>query len=97
MSGMHSGVSAQIKNSVRLAFYVHRNAQCLNLVLVDAVKSVPEAANFFTLLQKLYNFVSGSYAHLKWLAVQKEMHLQQQPRELRRLTDVRWACRYAVI
>ena len=59
MSGKHSAVSARIKNSARLAFYVHRNAQCLNLVLVDVVKSVPEAVHFFALLQKLYNFVSG--------------------------------------
>lgn len=94
MSGKHSGVSARIKNSARFAFYVHCNAHCLNLVLVDAVKSVPEAVNFFALLQKLYNFVSGSYVHLKWLAVQKELYPQQQPRELQRLTDVRWACRY---
>lgn len=38
MSGKHSGVSARIKNSARFAFYVHCNAHCLNLVLVDAVK-----------------------------------------------------------
>lgn len=94
MSGKHSGVSTRIKNSARFAFYVHCNAHCLNLVLVDSVKSVPEAVNFFALLQKVYNFVSGSYVHLKWLAVQKELHPQQQPRELQRLTDVRWACRY---
>ena len=86
MSGKHSGVSARIKNSARFAFYVHCNAHCLNLVLVDAVKSVPEAVNFFALLQKLYNFVSGSYVYLKWLAVQKELYPQQQPRELQRLT-----------
>ncbi|XP_050957346.1 uncharacterized protein LOC127158239 [Labeo rohita] len=37
---------------------------------------------------KLYNFVSGSYVHLKWLAVQKDLYPQQQPRELQRLTDL---------
>ena len=68
MSGKHSGVSARIRDRARLAFYVHCNAHCLNLVLVDAVKTVPEAE---ALLQKLYNFVSGSYVHLNWLAVQK--------------------------
>ncbi|RXN06660.1 zinc finger MYM-type 1-like protein [Labeo rohita] len=31
----------------------------------------------------------GSYVHLKWLAVQKDLDPQQQPRELQRLTDVR--------
>ena len=59
MTGKHSVVSARIKNSARLAFYVHCNTHCLNLVLIDAVKSVPEAVNFFSLLQELYNFVSG--------------------------------------
>ena len=34
------------KNSARFAFYVHCNAHCLNLVLADAVKSVPEAVSF---------------------------------------------------
>ena len=96
MSRKHSGVSARIKNSARFEFYVQSqcNAHCLNLVIFDAVKSVPEAVNFFALMQKLYNFVSGSYVHLKWLAVQKELYPQQQPRELQRLMDVRWACRY---
>jgi hypothetical protein len=53
MSGKHSGVSARIKNSARVAFYVHSNAHCLNLVLVNDVKSVPEAVHGFALLQKL--------------------------------------------
>lgn len=59
MSGKHSGVSTRIKNSARFAFNLHCNAHCLNLVLVDAVNSVPEAVNFLALLQKLNNFVSG--------------------------------------
>jgi hypothetical protein len=71
-------VSARIKNSARIAFYVHCNTHCLNLVLIDAVKSVPEAVNF----------------HLKWLTVLKELYPQQQPRELQRFMDVRWVCRY---
>jgi len=44
MSGKHS---ARIKSNGRFAFYVHCSAHCLNLVLVDAVKSVPEAEEFF--------------------------------------------------
>lgn len=94
MSGKHSGVSARIQSDARFAFYVHCNAHCLNLVLVDATKAVPEVVDFFALLQQLYNFVSGSYVHLKWLAVQKELYPLQQPRELHALTDTRWACRY---
>jgi len=31
---------------------------------------------------------------MKWLDVQKEMYPDEKPRELQRLSDVRWACRY---
>lgn len=76
-----------------LAFYVHCNAHCLNLVLVDCVKSISEASCFFSLLQRLYVFVSGSHVHQRWLEIQKEMY-QGPPRELQRLIETRWACRY---
>ncbi len=33
----------------------------INLVLVDVVKVVPEASQFFSLLERLYVFFSGSY------------------------------------
>lgn len=76
-----------------MLFYVHCNAHCFNLVIVDAVKAVPEADCFFSLLQKLYVYMSGSYVHQKWLSVQKDMY-QDAPRELQRLSDTRWTCRY---
>ena len=78
----------------KYAFYVHCNAHCLNPVIVDCVKSVPEAACFLMLLERLYTFMSGSYVHNKWMDVQKEM-FTGAPRELPRLSDTRWACRYA--
>ena len=93
MSEKHSGVAARIKTDTKHAFYVHCNAHCLNLVLIDTVKAVPEADCFFALLQKLYVYMSGSYVHQKWLDVQKEMY-EGQPRELQKLSDARWACRY---
>ncbi len=93
MSGRHSGVAARIKAKTNHAFYVHCNAHCLNLVLVDSTKSVPESETFFSLLQKLYVYMSGSYVHQKWLSVQKEMY-QGAPRDLQMLSDTRWACRY---
>ena len=93
MSGKHSGLEARIKTGAKHAFYVHCNAHCLNLVLIDTVKAVPEADCFFALLQKLYVYMSGSYVHQKWLDVQKEMY-EGQLRELQKLSDTRWACRY---
>uniref|UniRef100_A0A3B4WFJ0 TTF-type domain-containing protein n=1 Tax=Seriola lalandi dorsalis TaxID=1841481 RepID=A0A3B4WFJ0_SERLL len=93
MSGRCNGVAARIKAEAKYAFYVHCNAHCLNLVIVDSVKAVPEVDCFFILLQKLYVYISGSYVHEKWLSVQRDMY-KDAPRELQRLSDTRWACRY---
>ncbi|XP_062326326.1 zinc finger MYM-type protein 1-like [Osmerus eperlanus] len=96
MSGKHSGVQARIKEQAKHAFYIHSSAHCLNLVLVDTVKDVPEVRQFFSLLERLYVFTSGSYVHQKWLSIQKEMY-PGTPRELQRLSDTRWACRYMAL
>lgn len=93
MRGAHAGVQAKIKEVAKHAFYVHCSAHCLNLVIVDAVKSVADAGNFFSLLERLYVFMSGSYVHNKWLEVQREM-FDGAPRELQQLSDTRWACRH---
>lgn len=47
MSGKHSGVSARKQSLAKHAFYVHCNAHCLNVVIVDTVRAVPEASCFF--------------------------------------------------
>uniref|UniRef100_A0A671TI94 DUF4371 domain-containing protein n=1 Tax=Sparus aurata TaxID=8175 RepID=A0A671TI94_SPAAU len=93
MRGAHAGVQAKIKEVAKHAFCVHCSAHCLNLVIVDAVKSVADAGNFFSLLERLYVFMSGSYVHNKWLEVQREM-FDGAPRELQQLSDTRWACRH---
>ncbi|XP_026034437.1 zinc finger MYM-type protein 1-like [Astatotilapia calliptera] len=73
MAGKCRGVAARIKTEAKHAFYVHCNAHCLNLVIVDA---------------KLYVYMSGSYVHQKWITVQKDMY-PEAPRELQRLSDTR--------
>lgn len=95
MSGKHSGVQARIRDKAKYAFYIHCSAHCLNLVLVDVVKTIPEAAEFFALLQSLYVFTSSSYVHSKWLAVQKDMY--GNTRELQQLSETRWACQFVAI
>ncbi len=97
ISGKHSGVQARIKEQAKHAFYIHCNAHCLNLVLVDTVKAIPEVGKFFSLLERLYVFTSGSYVHQKWLGIQKEMYPGAPARELQRLSDTRWACRYMAL
>lgn len=59
--GKKTGVQACIKAEAPLTFYVHCNAHCLHLVLANSVKFLNEADCFFSLLQRLYVFVSGSH------------------------------------
>ena len=59
----------------------------LNLVLVDVVKSVAVASEYFVLLERHYVFVSGSSVHDMWLKIQKDMHPGEIPKELKKLSD----------
>ncbi|XP_068210545.1 zinc finger MYM-type protein 1-like [Palaemon carinicauda] len=52
-SGRISGVAKRIKEICPTAEYIRCYAHRLNLVLVDSTKSVSEAANFFSLLERL--------------------------------------------
>ena len=90
-------VQTRIQQLVPQAVYVHCNADCLNLALVDTVKSVREAAEFFTLLEKLYVFISTSKAHIIYVTWQHKLHLNKQPQQLQCLSDTRWACRSSAI
>jgi hypothetical protein len=53
LSGSVSGIQACIREIVPHAIYVHCQAHCLNLVLVDCVKSISHASEFFSLIQSL--------------------------------------------
>ena len=46
MSGNCSGVQMRLKEFAPHAIYIHCQKHILNLVLVDSVKAVPEAAQF---------------------------------------------------
>ena len=64
MSGCCCGVQQRIRELVPHAIYIHCHAHCLNLVLVDCVKSNSAASAFFTVVQSLYTFMSTSKAHV---------------------------------
>ena len=49
---------------------------------------------FFLSFESLYAFISTTKSHVVFLEKQKELHPGKQPRELQRLSDTRWACRY---
>lgn len=69
-SVMSGSIQVSITEQAKHAFYIHCNAHCLNSVLVDTVKSVPVADHFFSSLERLYVFTSGSYVHQKLTRVQ---------------------------
>ena len=64
MSGCLTGVQTQIKEVAPHALYIHCNAHCLNLCLVDSAKAVCGASEFFGLLETLYVFLSTSKCHV---------------------------------
>ncbi len=72
MSGRHSGVAARIKAKTNHAFYVHCNAHCLNLVLVDSTKSVPESNLLFFATEIVC--VHGSLCKRKCIKVPQEIY-----------------------
>lgn len=94
MSGCVTGVQKRIRDVAPQAIYVHCHAHCLNLVLVDCVKSNSHCSDFFSLLQSLYNFMSTSKSHVVFMEKQKELYPDKQPRQLQSLSETRWACRY---
>lgn len=51
MSGRCSGVQARVKEFAPQAVYIHCYAHTLNLVLVDSVRNVQTASDFFALLK----------------------------------------------
>jgi hypothetical protein len=97
MSGCCSGVQARIREVAPQAIYIHCNAHCLNLALVDSVKAACDAYEFFTFLKTLYVFLSRAKCHSVFLQQQKEFHPDQQQRQLQRLSDTRWACRHGAV
>ena len=74
MSGKLASVATLIRKEAQFALYVHCHAHKLNLALVDYVKAVPQAAEFFVLLEQLYVFASGSFVHARWVEIQRQLY-----------------------
>ena len=53
MSGKYTGVQTRVREFAPHAMYMHCHAHILNLVLVDSVKSINQAAEYLALLQTL--------------------------------------------
>jgi len=82
MSGPCSGVQQYIKAVASKAIYVHCYAHCLNLALVNCVRNVQEASEFFALMELLYVFTSTTKAHVLYTQKQTELHPGNQTRQI---------------
>lgn len=95
MSGSNAGVQTLFRqDAAPQATYIHCYNHRLNLVIVDCVKSVKLAADFFGLLQSFYVFMSSSVVHEIFLQKQSELFPDRQVRKLKRLSETRWACQH---
>jgi len=90
MSGHFRCLQSRILKRDRKALYVHCQAHCLNLVLVESAKANICFVSFFNLVETLYTFVANSSKrHSAFIEMQKTMY----PLELQKLSQMRWACR----
>ena len=74
MSSKCSAVQRLIKEVAPEATYIHCYTHCLNLALVDTTKHVSDAADFFTLMEIPYVFISLAKVHALYIHQQSLSH-----------------------
>ena len=97
MSSHCTGVQQHVKQVAPQALYVHCYAHSLNLVLVDTTKTVPQAYEFFALMETLYIFISTSKAHTVYIQQQHMLHPDKPLHQVQKLSDIQWVCRFSAI
>ena len=95
MSGKCSGVQEHFRQAAPYAIYIHCYAHTLNLVLVDRFYHVQE--NFLFYLSISMSLFQLQRHILFLISKQDELHPDKQPRQLQKLSDTRWVCRYAAV
>ena len=93
MSGRHHGLQARVKLESPKVVYVHCYAHCLNLVLVDTMKSNETARNFFGTLESLYCFIRQSTCRHSLFQTDDDTGRLA----IKQLCETRWACRFEAI
>lgn len=88
MSGKYSGLQARIKEKCEFAAFVPCAGHSLNLVGVHAAGCVPEVTQFFEIIQKVYNFFSGST--YRWNILTEHLGLKKV---VKSLSQTRWSAR----
>ena len=97
MSGNCTGIHRRVRQFALHAVYIHCYTHVLNLVLVDSIKSVKSAYEFFTLLEVLYVFMSTSKVHVVFIEKQQLLNPNRQHMELQKLSDTCWICCYTAV
>ncbi|XP_036965521.1 zinc finger MYM-type protein 1-like [Acanthopagrus latus] len=89
--GAKGAVQARFREKHPQAIYVHCYAHELKLVLCHTCKAIPEATEFFELLESMYSFFHLSLVHHdKFADVQKHLGLDNS--DLIQSSKTRWAC-----
>ncbi len=98
MSGHYKGLQSRILRQNPKALYVHCQAHCLNLVLVESTMSNIGFVSFINLVEKFYTFMANSSKrHSAFIEMQKRKHPDQHPLELKKLSDTCWVCRESAL
>ena len=72
MCGSYKGVSTRFKEICRRAFYIYCNGYILNLVLIDAAKSITTSRNTFGTIAQLHNSIKDLQRNTRCLKPFKE-------------------------
>ena len=64
---------------------------------MDTTKTVPQASEFFALMETLYVFISTSKAHTVYIQQQSSLHPDKPIHQLQKLSDTCWTCRFVAV
>nr|XP_015907953.1 zinc finger MYM-type protein 1-like [Parasteatoda tepidariorum] len=93
MADKYNSLQARIKNLNHLAEFVPCAAHSLNLVVVKAAEANDTIWDFFTFLQELFNFFSGS-TH-RWSVLNDAMKAKNNSLTVKSLANTRWCANAA--
>ena len=93
MSGSVSGLQTRIRRLAHRAVFFHCAAHRLNLVVVAACHCIKKAANFFGLVQSVYNCIACAPTRRQLYENGWKEHIPgNHVQTLKKLCEIRWGC-----